>query len=104
METVRISITTYRSEIESMVDILLVKFVEGIFTQRGAIFGFEPNSNNDTGPLLKICNVSDEDMKDLDCVPKDNICYERSVGFFGYELGVRGKTQFEKCSGMMTII
>ena len=36
-------------------------------------------------------------------MPKDNLCSERSVRFFDYELGIGGKTHFEKGSRMMTI-
>lgn len=103
LETLQKTIVAYRSEIETMVDILLKKFADGISTQRGAIFGFGPNADVDTGPLLKIFTVSEEEMVDLDKVPIDNLSSERSVGFFGYELGIRGKLNFDKCSRMMTI-
>ena len=42
LETLRISITAYRSEIESMVGVLLVKFAGGISTQRDAISNLTP--------------------------------------------------------------
>ena len=83
-----------------MVQLLLKKFADGISTQRGAIFGFGPHAKEDTGPLLKICDLTEEELNDLDQVSTDNLFSERGVGFFGYELGIRGKTKFEKCSRM----
>ena len=49
--------------------LFLKQFAEGLATQRGALFGFGPNSDKDT-------------------VPIHNLGEERSVGFINHELGL----------------
>ena len=79
-------ILEFQNYIEQLVKLFLKQFAEGLATQRGALFGFGPNSDKDTGTLLKISSVTNFDK--LDKVPIHNLGEERSVGFINHELGL----------------
>ena len=50
----------YSEEIQQLLDIALPRLANGFSTQRGSLFGFGPEADDDTGTLLKICSVDDE--------------------------------------------
>ena len=57
----------------------------------------------DTGTVLKICDLNDENMDQLDSVQIHNLGEERSVGFINYELDIRGKQNLESVSRKMVL-
>ena len=55
-------------------------------------FGFEPNSENETKDLLKVCTVQDDAVRNrLSQAPITTLHVERSVGEVNYELDIPGK-------------
>ena len=81
----------YPQEITQLITICLQKFASGFAYQKGAIFGFSNNSNDDTKTVLKIAELNEQQLQQLNNVPIQNIGEERSVGLFNYEIGLRGK-------------
>ena len=67
------------------------------------IFGFGKKKDEDTGTLLKICDLNEEKMDQLDSVQIHNLGEERSVGFVNYELDIRGKQNLESVSRKMVL-
>ena len=81
--------------------ISLQKFAKGFSFQKGAIFGFGENVNNDTGSVLKISQLEEteiEHMKQSKLPPIQNMGADRSVGFSNYETGIRIKKNFVSAS------
>ena len=66
-------IVEHSAQIEQLIKLFLKKLAEGISDQKGAIFGFGPNAEKDTGSLLKISQISDIEMAKLDQVPVHNL-------------------------------
>ena len=57
----------------------------------------DPNgekTNDDTGSVLKLSTLNEDEVEKMNKVQVHNIGKERSVGFFNYEIGFRGK---KKC-------
>ncbi len=86
-----------------MLKVLLPRLAEGFSIQRGAIFGFGPNSNDETGTLLKVSSASEAKRQKLNKAPIHNVSEERSVGFINYELSIRGKRFLESASKKMVL-
>ena len=85
------SIDNYKEEITVLLKIALKLFADGFSHQKGAIFGFGPNAEGDTGAVMKISDASPEELAVLDnFVDVHNIGEERNVGSFNYALTVRG--------------
>ena len=96
--------TVYKKEICQLLNIILPRLAEGFSEQRGALFGFGPKANDDTGTLLKVSEVNDEaKRRKLNQVPVHNLNEERSVGFINYELNIRGKQCLESASKKMIL-
>lgn len=93
----------YRDYIEQLISLFIKNFAEGFSQQKGAIFGFGPDAEKDTGDLLKISAVTDTEMNKLDKVPVHNLSEERSVGFVNYELHIRGRQNLECVSKKMIL-
>ena len=82
-----------------MLSISLQKFAKGFSHQKGAIFGFGENSNNDTGSVVRISRLlrisrlgeTEIEHRSQSKVPVHNVGKERNVGFFNYEIEFRGK-------------
>ena len=72
----------------------LKKFAQGFSHQKGAIFDFGEKANDDTGSVLKLSTLNEDEVEKMNKVQVHNIGKERSVGFFNYEIGFRGK---KKC-------
>ena len=79
----------------------LAEFAAGFALQKGAIFGFGEEANYDTGTVLKISDVSKEQLEVLDKIQTHNLGEERSVGFVNYEIGIRGKENLNCVSKKM---
>ena len=62
-------ILQYRDYIEQLISLFIKNFAEGFSQQKGAIFGFGPDAEKDTGDLLKISAVTETEMNKLDKVP-----------------------------------
>ena len=75
-------------------------FADGISLQKGAIFGFGPNKDEDTGTVLKLSSLSQEEVQKMDDgkVQVHNLGEERTVGCFNYEISIRGKSNLETAS------
>ena len=84
--SIELQIGIYPKEIEQLIQVFLPHRDEGFSKQRGAIFGFGPEKDSDTGPLLKICNLDESKRRKLNMAPVHNLYEERSVGFINYEL------------------
>ena len=68
-ESVENCCTVYKKEILQLLQIILPHMAEGFSEQRGALFGFGPNSEKETGTLLKISNATDSKRQKLNEVP-----------------------------------
>ena len=94
----------YPKEFISFLRIILPMFADGFSVQHGKIFGFGPNSEDDTENLLKISSVSGAKKQKLDKAPVTNFSEERSVEYINYELkSIRGRKELESASKKMTI-
>ena len=62
-ESVNGCVSEYEKEIKQFLSILLPRMAAGLSEQRGALFGFGPKVNEDTGSLLKISQIEDQDIK-----------------------------------------
>ena len=94
-------IIEFKDYILQLVKLFLTTFAEGLSIQKGAIFGFGPKSDDDTGTLLKISSV--EIFEKLNKVEIHNLGEERSVGYINYELQIRGKANLECASKQMIL-
>ena len=81
----------------------LKKFAKGFAYQKGAIFGFGDQADDDTGCVLKISSLTPNEIENLNTVQTHNIGEERSVGFFNYEIGLRGKKNVDAVSRKMIL-
>ena len=70
-ESIDACIVQYREYIEQLINLFIKKFAEGLWfsQQKGFVFGFGPDAEKDTGNLLKIAPVYDNEMVKLDKVP-----------------------------------
>ena len=98
-------IQLYRKEISHLLKLFLPRLAKGFSDQRGALFGFGPQKDDDTGKLLKISDFikNDADRLKLNKAQVHNLNEERSVGFINYELAIRGKNNIEAASKKMII-
>ena len=76
---------------------------DGFSNQRGAIFGFGPNADDDTKTLLKVSSVSQQKKQKLQQAPVHNLNEERSVGSVNYEIQIRGKKNLNSVSKKIII-
>ena len=89
----------YKDDVLTILKSLLPRIAESFSTQRGAIFGFGPLPEEDTGGLLKVSHLHDSEKHNkLLLAPVHNLSEERSVGSIGYELSIRGKNHLESAS------
>ena len=86
---------TYKKEVLHLLSIMLPKLAKGFSDQRGAIFGFGPLQDSETGSVLKISNLDTAKRQKLDAAPIHNLTEERSVGSFNYEIDFRGHQHME---------
>ena len=92
----------YKIEICRILKLCLIKFADGFLKQKGAIFGFGSTAADDTGTVLKICEVVDPAEKKLLLkAPLHNLGEERNVGLLNYEIGFRGHKHLETVSQKM---
>ena len=84
-------IEEFRSEIISVLEMLLPKLAKGWVRQRGEIFGF----GNTT---LSESTISKLDQEKLISAPVSNLDAERSVGSINHELSVRGAKELKAAS------
>ena len=102
-ESIDACIVQYREYIKQLINLFVTKFAEGFSQQKGAIFGFGPDAEKDTGNLLKIASVSDVEMVKLDKVPVHNLGEERSLGWVNHDLHIRVKPNLECVSKKMIL-
>lgn len=94
----------YREDIVILLQISLNMFADGFSYQKGSIFSFGPNADEECGPVLKIGAVDETELKKMDdYVPTHNILSERLVGDTNYELHIRGKSNLETVSRNMVL-
>ena len=60
-------------------------------------------TSDDTGTALKLCDLNDEKINQLNQVQIHNLSEEQSVGFVDYELDIRGKQNLESVSREMVL-
>ena len=87
-------IENFRSEVISVLNILLPKLAKGFSRQRGKSFGF-----GDT-PLSE-ASITKFDQEKLKLAPISNLDSERSVGSINYELKIRGAKQLKTASAAL---
>ena len=90
-------------QVTQLLHIILPRLAQGFSDQRGPIFGFGPNAEEDTGTILKIEGISQAKRMKLMNAPIHNLNEERSVGFINYEISIRGKQYLEAASRKMII-
>ena len=78
-----------------LISLLLKKFAYGFEYQKEAIFGFGEKKSDNAGSVLKLCDLDDEKINQLNQVQIHNLSEERSVGFVNYELDICGKQNLE---------
>ena len=89
----------YRDQVCSLLELALPSFADGFAYQRGAIFGFGPTANHETGSVLKVASADKSMLEQMDhFVPVHNILEERNVGSIGYELNIRGLKNISNAS------
>ena len=93
----------FRHEVLQLLNIMLPKLAEGFANQRGAIFGFGPCSEQDTGTVLKISKAEERKRQKLEKAPVHNLKEEKSVGEINYELHIRGKEHLEAVSRKLVL-
>ena len=84
-------IEQFRTEIISVLNILLPKLAKGWTRQRGQIFGFGDTSPSDS-------TLSKLDQEKLKSAPTSNLDSERSVGSINHELSMRGAKELKAAS------
>ena len=67
------------------------RFADGFDHQKGAIFRFSDESCRETGPVLKISNLDEEELNVLNTIQVHNLGEERNFGLLNYEVNVREK-------------
>ena len=103
LDNLELILREHSTEVVRLLKICLAEFAAGFALQKGAIFGFGEEANDDTGTVLKISNVSKEQLDVLDKVQTHNLGEERSVGFVNYEIGIRGKGNLNCVSTKMVL-
>ncbi|XP_066926157.1 uncharacterized protein [Clytia hemisphaerica] len=104
LESLQENINKYPKEIEKIIRIALEKFAEGFHHQKGAIFGFGKNADDETN-VFKISTATSDELEKLDAyVDVHNIGEERNVGSFNYACTVRvGSRNLESASRKVVI-
>ena len=69
----------YQNEVTQLLQIIIPFLAEGFSEQHGAIFGFGPKSDEETGTILKIKYADEEKRRKLAKAPIHNLNEERSV-------------------------
>ena len=90
-------------QVTQLLHIILPHLAEGFSDQRGAIFGFGPNAEEDSGTIMKKERISQAKRLKLMKAPIHNLNEERSIGFTNYEISIRGKQYLEAASHKMII-
>ena len=104
LDTLKESTQMYQSEVEKLLGLALKMFAEGFDHQKGAIFGFGPSAEKETGSVLKISTVDEDTLGKMDrYVPVHNLGEERNVGMVNHELNIRGKQHLKTVSRKIVI-
>ena len=93
----------YSHEVTQLLTLLLKKSARGFEYQKWAIFGFGKSKDDDTGTVLKICNLTEDELKVLEKAEIHNLGEERNVGFLNNELDIKGKQHLETASMKMVL-
>ena len=98
-------IEDYPLEITRFLTLAVKMFADGFSLQKGAIFGFGPNKDDDTGTVLKISDLTEKEVMEMDAshVQVHNLGEENNVGCVNYELNIRGKSNLETASRMIVL-
>ena len=91
LKPTEVIIESFRTEIISVLNILLPKLAKGWVRQRGEIFGFGQTPLSEAS----ILNLDQEKLKEA---PISNLDAERSVGSINYELSTRGAKELQMAS------
>ena len=102
-ESVNNCAAIYKKEVSQLLSVILPRLAEGFSDQRGAMFGFGPKADDDTGTLLIVSNVGGEKRQKLNKVAVHNLNEESSMGFVNYEVHIRGNHCLEAASRKMII-
>ena len=87
LENLELHSKEHATEVIRLLKICLAEFAAGFAMQKGDIFGFADEANDDTGTVLKISNLGEEG----------------SVGFVNYEIGIREKVNINCVSKKMVL-
>ena len=75
-----------------------MKIEDGFVHQKGAIYGFGNQKEDDTKIVLKISYLDQDSLKKLNKVLINNLGEERDVGIITHELWIQSKPFLETCS------
>lgn len=81
-----------------LLKICLGEFASGFSHQKGAPFAFSSLKNNNTGTILSISNLTNEELTPTDKVQVHNINQERSVEFINCEIDIHSKKNSDSVS------
>ena len=84
-------IEQYRSEITSVLNVLLPRLANGWARQRGEMFGFGTTPSSES-------TISKFDQQKLSSAPISNLDAERSVGSINHELNIGGAMELNAAS------
>ena len=88
----------FKTSVSNIIELIMMKFADGFAHQKGAIFGFGHQKDDDTKTVLKISNLDKDSLNKLNKVPIHNLGEERAVGMINHELQIRGRPFLETCS------
>ena len=92
----------HNSEITRLMKLMTLKIADGLYVQRGAVFGFRAHAD-DTESLVKVANATEKEMEELNKTTVHNLAEERSVGSINNELKIRGKRNLESVSRKLVL-
>ena len=94
----------FPDDIMILLKIALKMFADGFAYQKGNIFGFGPNKDDECGTVLKICSLDSKTLETLNNNAQvHNLQSERQVGETNYGLHIRGKKNLSTVSRKMVI-
>ena len=103
LESLQGFVSHFRKDVLKVIQIIIPRIAEGFAIQRGAIFGFGAQKDEDTGKIFKISTANEAKRQKLNQAPVHNLNEERSVGWVNQELDVRGKCFLESVSKKLVI-
>ena len=93
----------YSHEVRQLINLLLKKFAYAFEYQKVPIFGFGEKKSGDTETVLKLRDLDDEKISQLNQVQVHSLSEEQSVGFANYKLDISATQNLESVSCKMVL-